>query len=122
MSISSPWYQSSRSTLNTLRTAPTAAPCGVARRGRRARRSRSGDSAGIAVAPSLWIPIPGAIPVSPRTPVLQHVPQRLLEGDRGLPAGRRHELRVVAEQDLHVGRAQPRRVLFHLDLHFRLSE
>src|SRR6185503_14752144 len=124
MSISRPWYQSSRSTLNTFRTTRTAASGALhaGASGRRASESGSGDSAGIAVAPSLWIPRPVPMPVSPRTPVLQHVPQRLLERDRGLPAGRGDELRVVAEQDRNVGRAQSRRVLFHLDLHFRQGE
>src|SRR6516162_6780678 len=124
MSISRPWYQSSRSTLNTFRTASASAAAGLhAGAGpRRVSVSGSGDSAGIAVAPSLWIPIPGTMPVSPRTPVLQHVPERLLERDRGLPAGGGDELRVVAEEDLHVGGAQARRVLLHLDLHFRQGE
>src|SRR5215831_7578141 len=125
MSISRPWYQSSRSTLNTFRTTPTAAsvaPQAAGTRARRATASGSGDSAGIAEAPSLWIPRPVPMPVSPRTPVLQHVPERLLERDRGLPAGHGDELGVVAEKDRHVGRAQSRRVLLHLDLHFRLGE
>src|SRR6516164_3002910 len=124
MSISRPWYQSSRSTLNTFRTASASAAAGLhAGAGpRRVSVSGSGDSAGIAVSPSHWIPIPGTMPVSPRTPVLQHVPERLLERYRGLPAGGGDELRVVAEEDLHVGGAQARRVLLHLDLHFRLGE
>src|SRR5436190_2615309 len=125
MSISSPWYQSSRSTLNTLRTAPTAASAAVhaaGASGSRASVSGSGDSAGIAVASSLWIPRPVPMPVSTRTPMLQHVPQRLLERDRGLPTGGSDELRVVAEEDLHVRGAHARRVLFHLDLHFRQGE
>src|SRR5262245_56458757 len=125
MSISSPWYQSSRSTVKTFlttATAASAAPQAAAARGRWASVSGSGDSAGIAVAPSLWIPSPVPMPVSPRTPVLQHVPERLLERDRGLPAGRRDELRIVAEEDRNVGWAQSRRVLLHLDLHFGMGE
>src|SRR5215471_5193779 len=125
MSISRPWYQSSRSTLNTLRTTCTVA-VGALHAGamcrRRVRPSGSGDCAGIAEAPSLWIPSPVPMPWSSRTPVLQHVPERLLERDRGLPAGRGDELGVVTEEDRHVGWAQSRRVLLHLDLHFRQGE
>src|SRR5262245_33620213 len=123
MSISRPWYQSSRSTLNTLRTAWAAVSSQTIGAGeQRSSVPGSGDSAGMAGAAPLSSPTPGAMPVSPRTPVLQHVPERLLERDRGLPAGGRDELRVVAEQDLHVGRAQARRVLFHLDLGLGLGE
>src|SRR5262249_5205320 len=123
MSISRPWYQSSRSTLNTLRTARTAVSShAIGAAERRSSVPGSGDSAGGAGAAPLSSPTPGARPGSPRAPVLQPAPERLLERDRGLPAGGRDELRVVAEQDLHVGRAQARRVLLHLDLGLGQSE
>src|SRR5262249_4108448 len=129
MSISSPWYQSSRSTLNTFRVAFAITPGrSYARAGALARSvcaRRPGCWAGIAVVPSPSRRIPCLMPRPPRSPgapVLQHVAQRVLERDRGLPAGRGHELRVVSEQDLHVGRTQAGRILLHLDLRLRLGE
>src|SRR6185436_12149247 len=60
--------------------------------------------------------------LSPRAPVLQHVAQRLLERDRGLPAGHAHELGVVADQHRDVAGTEPSRILAHLDFRFRHAE
>src|SRR6266516_774598 len=76
----------------------------------RARLPRKRASPAAAVTPSV------AAPRSARAPVLEHVAQRLLEGDGGVPPGGLHEFRMVAEEDRHVAGAEPRRVLAHLDL------
>src|SRR5262245_24516780 len=54
-----------------------------------------------------------------RSPVLQHVGERLLERNHGLPARGLRELAAVAEQDRHVARAKAGGVLADLDLLLR---
>src|SRR5690242_4207257 len=118
MSISRPWYQSSRSTLNTFCTA-VRVTSNILLCLARERRLRGG---GATLARASGVP-PGhprdgsrVRAASMRAPVLQHVLQRLLERDRRLPARGADEFAVVAEQDLHVRGAQARGILPHLDL------
>src|SRR2546428_9043955 len=58
----------------------------------------------------------------PIAPVLQTVPQRLLEGDDRLPAGALLELGRVAHQQFDVGRAHALGHGPHLDAHLAHRE